>query len=79
MSAEEVRKKQEEVDAKSKEVQAQKADVEAARRDLLAAQAQLKEAARTIEANAAHGSDSPKSAERELAYFFDKADLIKRY
>jgi nucleoside-diphosphate kinase len=38
-----------------------------------------KDFADNIEANAVHGSDSPKSAERELAYFFDKADLQKRF
>ncbi len=32
-----------------------------------------------IEANAVHGSDSTKSAERELAYFFDNAEIQKRY
>lgn len=31
--------------------------------------------AETIDANAVHGSDSPESAEREIAYFF-KADEI---
>lgn len=30
-----------------------------------------------IEANSVHGSDSPKSAEREIAYFFDKAELVR--
>ncbi len=29
----------------------------------------------SIEANAVHGSDSIKSAERELAYFFDKSQI----
>ncbi|MEW6057638.1 MAG: nucleoside-diphosphate kinase [Bdellovibrionota bacterium] len=38
-----------------------------------------KDFADNIEANAAHGSDSPKSAEREIAYFFDKAELVGRY
>ena len=38
-----------------------------------------KDFADSIEANAVHGSDSLKSAERELAYFFDKAELQKRY
>ena len=38
-----------------------------------------KDFADSIEANAVHGSDSLKSAERELAYFFDKADIQKRY
>ena len=31
-----------------------------------------------IEANAVHGSDSPKSAERELSYFFEKSEIFKR-
>ena len=31
-----------------------------------------KDFADSIEANAVHGSDSPKSAEREIAYFFEK-------
>jgi nucleoside-diphosphate kinase len=38
-----------------------------------------KDFADSMEANAVHGSDSPKSAERELAYFFDKSELIRRY
>src|SRR3954452_9276499 len=38
-----------------------------------------KDFADSIEANAAHGSDSLKSAERELAYFFDKAEIQKRF
>ncbi len=38
-----------------------------------------KDFADSIEANAVHGSDSAKSAERELAYFFDKAELQKRF
>jgi nucleoside-diphosphate kinase len=38
-----------------------------------------KDFADSIEANAVHGSDSLKSAERELAYFFDKNELIKRF
>ena len=38
-----------------------------------------KDFADSIEANAVHGSDSIQSAERELAYFFDKAELQKRY
>lgn len=33
----------------------------------------------SIEANSVHGSDSLKSAERELAYFFDKVELQKRF
>lgn len=32
-----------------------------------------------IEANAVHGSDSANSADRELAYFFDKAEIQKRF
>ncbi len=38
-----------------------------------------KDFADNIEANAVHGSDSLKSAERELAYFFDRAELQKRF
>jgi nucleoside-diphosphate kinase len=38
-----------------------------------------KDFADSIEANAVHGSDSPKSAEREIAYFFDKGELQKRW
>ncbi len=34
--------------------------------------------AKSIEANAVHGSDSAASAEREISYFFDKNDLFKR-
>ena len=37
-----------------------------------------KDFADSIEANAVHGSDSPKSAEREIAYFFDKSEVQKR-
>src|SRR6185312_8565298 len=33
----------------------------------------------SIEANAVHGSDSLKSAEREISYFFDKSEVQKRY
>ncbi len=38
-----------------------------------------KDFADSIEANAAHGSDSIKSADREIAYFFDKSEIIGRY
>lgn len=38
-----------------------------------------KDFADSIEANAVHGSDSLGSAEREIAYFFDKADVQKRF
>src|ERR1700744_1168165 len=38
-----------------------------------------KDFADSIEANAVHGSDGPASAERELAYFFDKSDIQKRW
>ncbi|MBY0470805.1 nucleoside-diphosphate kinase [bacterium] len=38
-----------------------------------------KDFADSIEANAVHGSDSLKSAERELAYFFDKSDILSRF
>src|SRR4051794_4997567 len=38
-----------------------------------------KDFADSIEANAVHGSDSAKSADRELAYFFDKMELQKRF
>ena len=38
-----------------------------------------KDFADNIEANAIHGSDSPKSAEREIAYFFDKSEVIGRH
>ena len=38
-----------------------------------------KDFADSIEANAVHGSDSPTSAEREIAYFFDKSELQKRF
>jgi len=33
----------------------------------------------SIEANAVHGSDSVTSAEREVAYFFDRAEIYRRY
>lgn len=35
--------------------------------------------AKSIGENAVHGSDSPQSAERELAYFFEKTDLVDRF
>ncbi len=38
-----------------------------------------KDFADSIEANAVHGSDSVQSAERELAYFFDKSELQRRF
>ncbi|MBN20610.1 MAG: nucleoside-diphosphate kinase [Bdellovibrionaceae bacterium] len=38
-----------------------------------------KDFADSIEANAVHGSDSPTSAEREIAYFFDKAEVFDRF
>lgn len=34
--------------------------------------------AQSIDANAVHGSDSPASAEREIAYFFDDAEICPR-
>ena len=34
--------------------------------------------AETIDANAVHGSDSPESAEREIAYFFDQSEICPR-
>jgi nucleoside-diphosphate kinase len=38
-----------------------------------------KDFADNIEANAVHGSDSTKSADREIAYFFDKAEVVSRF
>jgi nucleoside-diphosphate kinase len=34
--------------------------------------------ASSIDANAVHGSDSPASAEREIAYFFAASDICAR-
>lgn len=34
--------------------------------------------AESIDANAAHGSDSPQSAEREIAYFFNDSEICPR-
>ncbi len=34
--------------------------------------------ASTIDANAVHGSDSPASAEREIAYFFEAGEICPR-
>ena len=34
--------------------------------------------AQTIDENAVHGSDSPASAEREVAYFFDQSAICPR-
>ncbi len=34
--------------------------------------------AESVEANAVHGSDSPASAEREIAYFFEAGELCPR-
>lgn len=38
-----------------------------------------KDFADSIEANAVHGSDSAKSAEREIGYFFDKSEVLGRF
>jgi nucleoside-diphosphate kinase len=38
-----------------------------------------KDFADNIEANAVHGSDSMKSAEREISYFFDKSEVSGRF
>lgn len=38
-----------------------------------------KDFADSIEANAVHGSDSLKSADREIAYFFDRAEINGRF
>ena len=38
-----------------------------------------KDFADSIEANAVHGSDSLASAEREIAYFFEKNEVIGRF
>lgn len=35
--------------------------------------------AKSIGENAVHGSDSLSSAERELAYFFEKSELVDRF
>lgn len=35
-----------------------------------------KEFAESIEANSVHGSDSPESAKREIAYFFTDAEIV---
>ena len=35
--------------------------------------------AKSIEANAVHGSDSTTSAEREISYFFEPNEVISRY
>ncbi len=35
--------------------------------------------AKSMEANAVHGSDSPASAEREVAYFFERNELFDRF
>lgn len=35
--------------------------------------------AKSIEANAVHGSDSQQSAEREISYFFEKSEIYSRY
>jgi len=34
--------------------------------------------ASSIDANAAHGSDSPESAQREIAYFFNDSEICPR-
>lgn len=38
-----------------------------------------KQYAKSIGENSVHGSDSQASAERELAYFFDKNELVDRF
>ncbi len=35
--------------------------------------------AKSLEANAVHGSDSPQSAEREVSYFFDTNEVLGRF
>ena len=35
--------------------------------------------AKSIEANACHGSDSTSSAQREISYFFDKNEIFNRF
>ena len=35
--------------------------------------------ARSLEANAVHGSDSIQSAEREISYFFDKSEIFSTF
>jgi nucleoside-diphosphate kinase len=35
--------------------------------------------AKSIGENAVHGSDSPESAQRELAFFFEKNEIINRF
>ncbi|MCY4523697.1 MAG: nucleoside-diphosphate kinase [Halobacteriovoraceae bacterium] len=35
--------------------------------------------AKSLEANAVHGSDSLASAQREVSYFFDNNEIISRY
>ncbi|MGB0453880.1 MAG: nucleoside-diphosphate kinase [Bacteriovoracaceae bacterium] len=35
--------------------------------------------AKSIEANAVHGSDSAASAEREISYFFEKNEIVDRF
>ncbi len=35
--------------------------------------------AKSIEANAVHGSDSVTSAQREISYFFEKHELVDRW
>jgi nucleoside-diphosphate kinase len=35
--------------------------------------------AKSIEANAVHGSDSKNSADREISYFFDKNEIISQF
>ena len=37
-----------------------------------------KDFATSIDENAVHGSDSPESAKREIAYFFDDSEVLKR-
>ncbi|MGB1092662.1 MAG: nucleoside-diphosphate kinase [Oceanobacter sp.] len=34
--------------------------------------------AESVEANSVHGSDSPESAAREIAYFFDESEICAR-
>ena len=35
-----------------------------------------KDFAESIEANSVHGSDSPENAAKEIAFFFDEADIV---
>ena len=46
--------------------------------ELLSLEGQITDFAKSIDENAAHGSDAPETAAVEIAYFFNKDEILKR-